>query len=104
LALSEMIGLGQRAGKLVSGDIAVKNALAGGRVSLLVIAKDAAERTLKELTRMAGSGNIPTIIYGSKEGLGRMIGKSHRSAVAFTDEQMARGILRTLERGNVDRT
>lgn len=102
--LNKMIGLGQRAGKLVSGDFAVKDALARGRVKLLVIAENAAERTRKELTGIAGSKNIPMISYGSKEELGSLIGKSPRSAVAFTDEQMARGILRTLERGEVDRT
>lgn len=99
-----MIGLGQRSGKLMSGDYAVKNALARGRAKLLVIAVDAAGRTRQELVGMAGSKNIPTISYGSKEELGRLIGKSPRSAVAFTDEHMVRGILGALERGEVDRT
>ena len=104
MVIDKMIGLGQRAGRLMSGDFAVKSALAKGRVKLLVIALDAAGRTRSELIWMAGSKNIPTISYGSKEELGRLIGKSPRSAVALTDEHMARGILGALERGEVDRT
>lgn len=82
----------------------MKNALSRGKVKLLVIAADAAGRTRQELIGMAGTHNIPTISYGSKEELGRLIGKSPRSAVAFTDGQMVRGILGALERGEVDRT
>lgn len=98
-----MIGLGQRAGKLMSGDFAVKNTLAKGKAKLLVIAADAAGRTRQELIGLAGSHNIPMVSYGSKEELGRLIGKSPRSALVFTDEHMARGILKALERGEVDR-
>lgn len=99
-----MIGLGQRAGKLMSGDYAVREALARGKAKLLIVAADAATRTRQELSEMAGLKNIPTITYGSKGELGRLIGKSPRSAVVFTDEHMVRGILGAWERGEVDRT
>lgn len=101
--LGKMIGLGQRAGRLLSGDCAIKDALDRGKVKLLVVADDTAVRTRQELVRMAGLKKIPTITYGSKEELGRLIGKSPRSAVALTDDNMARGILVALERGEVDR-
>ncbi len=101
MSLDRMIGLGQRPGKLVSGEVAVKSALAGGRVKLLVIAADATARTQGELTRMSDLKNVPIILYGSKELMGRLIGKSPRSALAFTDIYMARGILGAMERGDV---
>ncbi|MCL6634928.1 MAG: ribosomal L7Ae/L30e/S12e/Gadd45 family protein [Peptococcaceae bacterium] len=104
MSVGKLIGLGQRAGRLVSGEFAVKSALAGRRAKLLVIAGDAAERTRRELFRLAGSANVPAILYGSKEELGRLTGKPPRSAVAFTDEQMARGVLGAMERGEVNRT
>ncbi len=104
MAIGNMISLGQRAGMLVSGDMAVKSTLIRGKARLLIIAKDAATRTRRELSGMAGSRNVPVISYGSKEELGRLIGKSPRSALALMDEHMVRGILGVLERGNVDRT
>jgi len=99
-----MLGLGQRAGRLISGDFAVKCAINRGKVKLLIIALDAAKRTQRELTGLAAYKNIPVITYGSKEELGRLIGKSPRSAVAFTDEKMVSGILRKMERRDADRT
>ncbi len=99
MSVDRIIGLGQRAGKIISGDYSVKSALAGGRVKLLIIAKDTSARTRKDLIGIAGTKNTPTISYGSKEELGRLIGKSPRSAVALTDMHMARGILGALERG-----
>ncbi len=104
MTIGNMIGLGQRAGMLVSGDMAVKGTLNRGKARLLVIAKDAAARTRRELSGMADSKNVPVISYGSKEELGRLIGKSPRSSVVLMDEHMVRGILGALERGNVDRT
>ncbi len=96
-----MIGLGQRAGKLISGEIAVKSALTRGSVKLLVIAADAAPNTQRELTRISSLKNVPTISYGSKELMGRLTGKSPRSAVAFTDKHMACGALGVIGRGDV---
>ncbi|OPY59082.1 MAG: putative ribosomal protein YlxQ [Pelotomaculum sp. PtaU1.Bin035] len=103
MSIDWIIGMGQRAGKLMSGNFAVKDALARGRVKLLVIAKDTSGRTRRELSVLAGSKNIPTVSFGSKVELGRLIGKAPRSAVAFTDELLARRILGALERGDVDR-
>jgi len=104
LTIDKMLGLGQRAGRLISGDFAVKSAINRGKVKLLIIALDAAKRTQRELTGLAAYKNIPVITYGSKEELGRLIGKSPRSAVAFTDEKMVSGILRKMERRDADRT
>ena len=43
------LGLAQKAGKLVSGDFAVKAALKAGTVQLLVVAQDTAPNSKKEL-------------------------------------------------------
>ncbi|KUK82903.1 MAG: LSU ribosomal protein L7AE [Pelotomaculum thermopropionicum] len=99
-----MIGFGQRAGKLKSGNLAVKDALINKKAKILIIAEDAPERLRSEFTTMAESKNIPAVIYGSKEVLGRLIGKSPRSVFALTEDGMARGILGALERGEAERT
>jgi len=104
MTIGWMIGMGQRAGKLISGNFAVKNALAKAQVKLLVVAEDAADRTRRELLGLAGLKNIPVISCSSKVELGSLIGKSPRSAVAFTDEAMARRILDALEGGDVNNT
>ena len=43
------LGLAQKAGKIVSGDFAVKSALKSGTVKLLVVAMDTAPNSKNEL-------------------------------------------------------
>ncbi|MGI6491698.1 MAG: 50S ribosomal protein L7 [Peptococcaceae bacterium] len=104
MALDRLIGLGQRAGKLVSGSQAVKNYLNRGRIKLLVIANDASPQSVQEINRLADVKAVPVLTYGSKDDLGRLIGKSPRLALAVTDEHIARGIIEAYERGDANRT
>lgn len=104
MVLDRLISMGQRAGKLASGSFAVKNNLNRGKVRLLLIAIDAAAHSVHELNGLASAKGVPVLSYGSKDDLGRLIGKSPRTALAITDEHMARGILEAFERGEANRT
>jgi ribosomal protein L7Ae-like RNA K-turn-binding protein len=104
VTLDRLISMGQRAGKLVSGSFAVKSNLNRGRVRLLLIANDAAPQSVRELNGLAVARGIPVLSYGLKDDLGRLIGKSPRTALAITDEHIARGILEAFERGEANRT
>lgn len=94
-----LIGLCQRAGKLVSGDCMVKSAVKGGRAKLLVLAEDASDRTQKEFYHLVKAYKVKLIKAGTKAELGLAIGKSPRAAVAVTDENFAKGIIAALEGG-----
>jgi ribosomal protein L7Ae-like RNA K-turn-binding protein len=104
VSLDRLISMGQRAGKIVSGAFAVKSNINRGRVKLLLIAADAAAQSVQELNGLATARGVPVLSYGSKDDLGRLIGKSARAALAITDQHMARGILEAFERGEVNRT
>ena len=99
-----LIGIGQRAGKLVSGAQAVKSCLKRGWVKLLLMANDASPQSVQAIKRLAAIKAVPVITYGSKDDLGRLIGKSSRSALAVTDEHIAKGIIEAYERGDANRT
>ena len=43
------LGLAQKAGKLASGDYAVRSALKNGKAKLLLVAADAAENSKKDM-------------------------------------------------------
>ncbi|MFZ5646310.1 MAG: L7Ae/L30e/S12e/Gadd45 family ribosomal protein [Bacillota bacterium] len=94
-----MIGLARRAGHVESGDAAVRSAVDRGKVILLILAEDAAERTRRAFGRLAGDAGIPLISCGTKEDLGKILKKPARSVVAITDKNFARGIVGALERG-----
>lgn len=96
-----LLGLARRAGQIQSGDAAVRAAMARKKVHLVLLAGDASQRTRKPFEELAVSAGIPLINYGSKIELGRSIGRPHRSVVAVTDRNLAQGIIRAFERGEV---
>ncbi len=91
--IGSLLGLAQRSGCLVSGDVAVREALVRGKAKLLVIAGNATARTKQELSSLAEKYSIPVVVFGTKEHIGALIGKSPRSSAAFLDENMIRAVL-----------
>ena len=91
------LGLAQKAGKLSSGDLGVKEALSGGKAKLLVIAEDASPNTKKELNYLAEKASVPVISCMQRTGLGLCIGKAPRVAVAVLDKGFAELIIRKVE-------
>ena len=83
------LGLAQKAGKIVSGDFAVKSALKSGTVKLLVVAMDTAPNSKKELCYLAAQAGVPVLELLTRWELGSAIGKGQRAAAAITDSNFA---------------
>ena len=83
------LGLAQKAGKIASGDFAVKSALKGGKVKLLIIASDATDNSKKDIYYLAGLYSVKTIEILDREQLGMAIGKAKRTAIAVLDANFA---------------
>ena len=83
------LGLAQKAGKIVSGDFAVKSALKSGTVKLLVVAMDAAPSSKKELCYLAAQAGVPVVELLTRWELGSALGKGQRVAAAITDSNFA---------------
>ena len=83
------LGLAQKAGKIASGDFAVKSALKSGKVKLLIIASDASENSKKDVYYVAGLYSVKTIEILDREQLGMAIGKAKRTAIAVLDANFA---------------
>lgn len=84
-----LMGICQKAGRLVSGEFACENAVKAKKAKLIVIAEDASENTKKKFGNSAKFYNINLICAGSKDELGKVIGRGARSVVAITDEGFA---------------
>lgn len=93
-----MLGLAQRAGKVLSGAVQVEGGFRNPRASLLVLAGDASEETVKQYTRAAAVKGIPVISYGKKEDLGRALGKGVRTAALLCDKGFAKAIITKIEK------
>lgn len=95
------LSLAQKAGKVVSGEFMVENAIKGGSANLVIVAGDASANTLKKMTDMCNFRSIPLIQYSDKTGLGRAIGKEFRVSVAVLDEGFSKSMISAANGGNV---
>lgn len=87
-----MLGLCQRAGKLVSGDELVEKALKQGKVHVLICASDVSVKTLNRYQKYSQAYQVPLNTHFNKIQLSHAIGKS-RSLCGIQDRGMAKKFL-----------
>ena len=92
-----LLGLAAKAGKVVSGEFATENTVKAGKAFLVLAAEDASENTRKKFKDMCTYYNVPFYIIGTKEELGRAIGKEYRASLAVTDENFAVATVKKLK-------
>lgn len=92
-----LLGLCQRAGKLVSGEFGCESAIKNNKAKLLLLAEDASENTKKKFQNSAAYYHIPICILGSKERIGSALGKESRAILAITEEGFANSILKKMK-------
>ena len=84
------MGLAMKAGKLVSGEEGCEKAVRSGKAFLVVTAEDASENTVKKFQNACEYRKVPFFRFGSKEALGRLLGKEIRSVITVTDAGFAK--------------
>ena len=87
-----LIGICQKAGKLISGEQACEIAITKQEAQLVILAEDASENTGKKFNDKCKYRNIPLEKFGTKESLGNAIGKAGRATMAITDPSLAKNI------------
>lgn len=92
-----LLGLAAKAGKVVSGEFATENAVKAGKAFLALTAEDASENTKKKFEDICTYYEVPFYIVGTKEELGRAIGKEYRASLAVTDENFAVATVKKLK-------
>lgn len=92
-----LLGLAMRGKNLVSGEFQTIEAVKCGDVMVVIIAEDASDNTKKLFHNKCSFYEIPVYEYGTKEDLGRAIGKDLRSSVGVCDEGLANAIITQLE-------
>ena len=92
-----MLSLATKAGKTVTGEFSTEKAVKEGKAYLVVVAQDASDNTKKSFFNMTDFYHVPCYCYGSKEDLGRCIGKEFRASLAVIDENLAKAVENKLE-------
>ena len=80
-----LLGLCARAGKVVSGMDAVSDELKRSKIKLLIIAKDASEKTTKNIAYLAEK------IGSIKENINAIV-KENRAIIGVKDKNISEGI------------
>lgn len=93
-----LLGLAAKAGKVVSGAFSVEKAVKSGKAFLVLTAEDASENTKKEFRDMCTYYEVPFYNIGSKEELGRAIGKEYRAVIAITEENFSAATVKKIEK------
>ncbi len=83
----QLISLAMKAGMLAAGEFSAEEAIKSGVASFVIIAEDASDNTKKKFEDKCNYRGIEYEIYGKKEEIGQLIGKSERSVVAIKGEQ-----------------
>lgn len=82
--LAACLGLGQKAGAVISGHTLLQRALAQTRVFYLIVAEDTAAGRAEAYRSWCRQYQVPYVTLLTKAELGRIIGKPSRSALGLT--------------------
>ncbi len=74
-----LLGMAMRGRNLVSGEFQTLEAIRKGSAMLVIIAEDASDNTKKLFTDKCSFYKVPIQFFGTREALGRAIGKDFRS-------------------------
>lgn len=93
-----LLGLAQRAGKVISGDFIVEKAIKRKEPKLVLLAGDCASNNEKKYIQLADIHHIPLCSIATKEALGTAIGKDVRVVVAVLDDGFVKALLKEINR------
>ena len=88
----QMLGIAAKSGNVVSGEFSTEKAVKTGHAYLVIVSEEASENTNKMFTNMTEFYEVPMYVFGTKEELGRCIGKEFRASLAITDENLANAV------------
>lgn len=89
MSVKSLLGFAQNAGQLVPGSTAALRAVEAGKAYLLIIACDASERLERRVKESGKARHVSTVRWGTKEDLGRAVGKRDLGVVAVCDSGFA---------------
>ena len=92
-----LLGIAMKGRNLVSGEFQTLDAIRSGSAMLVIVAEDASGNTRKLFTDKCSYYGVPVEIYGTKEELGKAIGKDFRSSLGVCDAGLADVISRQLK-------
>jgi len=88
----QMLGIAAKSGNVVSGEFSTEKAVKTGHAYLVIVSEEASDNTNKMFKNMTEFYEVPMYVFGTKEELGRCIGKEFRASLAITDDNLANAV------------
>ncbi|MBR1992691.1 MAG: ribosomal L7Ae/L30e/S12e/Gadd45 family protein [Firmicutes bacterium] len=95
--LKSYLGFAVRSRNLVSGYDTCINLIKIKKIKLILITKDASEKTLKRFRGLTENAGIPMYIMESSEEMAEMTGIEGRNIFGITDKNFAQAIAKEIE-------
>ncbi|WP_335870756.1 YlxQ family RNA-binding protein [Bacillus sp. 2205SS5-2] len=92
-----LLGLANRARKVISGEELVIKEVRSGRAKLVILSQDASENTAKKVQDKCRTYGVPVKLVNNRETLGHAIGKEARVVVALSDNGFANKLFTLLD-------
>lgn len=100
-SIESFLGLIRKAGKLGIGEEPVSAACRARKASLVIIACDAAQNSMRRATHFAETGQVPTLTVPlDKETLGQTLGRPPCAMVSINDVGFAAALVKKLSTAN----
>ena len=94
-----LLGLATRAGKIAFGTDSVIDTINKNKAKLVLIAKDASDRTKKNIIRISQENNVQVRIYGSIDSISKNIGKENKAVICIKDINFVKEMLKLIDGG-----
>ena len=92
-----MVGISAKAGKVVAGtDIVIEN-MKKRKLSLVIVAEDASDKTKKEMTFNCNKYNVKIKFFGDIDTNSKAIGKSNKAIIGILDKGLAESIEKLID-------
>ncbi len=95
-----LIGLSMKAGKVIFGTEAVTEAVERKKAKLIIVAEDAADRTILNFKKLAEKQKLLFVIWGTEQELSRAIGKENKVVIGIKDKNLANAIIKRIYGGD----
>lgn len=95
--LLSLLGLGMKAGYVISGEMGCSLSIKKGNSKLLIIASNASLNTKEKFINLSNKNNVKYYEIGLKEELGSAIGKGLTSVISIRDEAFSKAIIKIIE-------
>lgn len=95
-----LLGLAARAGKIICGTDAVKEAILKKKVYIVILAEDSSLNTREKFLKLSNENKIKIFIHGNIDENSRAIGKKNKAVIGVKDKNFSEAIAGMINGGD----